>query len=312
MKKVWIVICYFGDVPDSLSLWLESCGRNSDYEWLLVNDFGITNSNFPANVRSVQSSLEEVKELFSSYLALDVLSLENAYKLNDFKPLYWVFLEELEIDYDFWGYCDLDLMFGRIGNFIDDSLYEEYDRILGQGHLSLYRRCPTCLSLTAFPHPDLEVNNVFGNCDFFGFDEHFGVNIICKIHKLKFYENEGFLIDVIPRLDPPRMTSAIGNKRAQKFIYYRGRVMQVYRSWNGRYRVKEFCYMHLQKRNLSFAAGRRADLSLKGICVTSDGLVEISKISDVLSIVNTHVSLTERMRIFRFDLRYFFRRIRGI
>lgn len=67
------------------------------------------------------------------------IALENAYKLCDLKPAYgYIFEEEIKA-YDFWGHCDVDLIFGNIRNFLSDSVFENFDKILSWGHLSIYR-----------------------------------------------------------------------------------------------------------------------------------------------------------------------------
>ena len=41
--------------------------------------------------------------------------------------------------YDFWGWCDIDIIFGNIRNFITETLLNEYDKIGSLGHCVLIR-----------------------------------------------------------------------------------------------------------------------------------------------------------------------------
>ena len=43
------------------------------------------------------------------------------------------------MEYDFWGYCDIDLIFGNIRKFITDDILDKYDKILSRGHFTLFR-----------------------------------------------------------------------------------------------------------------------------------------------------------------------------
>ena len=55
--------------------------------------------------------------------------------------MYGYLFDDYLTEYDFWGHCDVDLIFGNIRKFIDDKILNQYDRILSRGHLSLYRNC---------------------------------------------------------------------------------------------------------------------------------------------------------------------------
>jgi len=65
--------------------------------------------------------------------------INTPWRLSFFKPAYGeIFEKELE-GYDYWGYCDLDLMWGNIMLFIDDAIERGYERIGTKGHSSLYK-----------------------------------------------------------------------------------------------------------------------------------------------------------------------------
>ena len=60
----------------------------------------------------------------------------------DFRPAYGeIFSDELKT-YDYWGHCDMDLIFGDIRAFITDEILEKYDKIGFQGHSVIYRNTP--------------------------------------------------------------------------------------------------------------------------------------------------------------------------
>jgi len=55
------------------------------------------------------------------------VDIESEYKLCDFKPAYGLIFSEHFKDYDFWGYCDIDIIFGNIRAYMTDVLLNEYD-----------------------------------------------------------------------------------------------------------------------------------------------------------------------------------------
>jgi hypothetical protein len=57
------------------------------------------------------------------------VNIKHSYKLCDFKPAYGFIFFELIENYDFWGYCDIDIIFGSIRDFITKEILESHDLI---------------------------------------------------------------------------------------------------------------------------------------------------------------------------------------
>lgn len=99
--------------------------------------------NYPRNLKFIFKSLAEVEDIASEKLRFTV-DLRNPYKLCDFKPTYGFLFQDLLTEFDFWGHCDIDLVFGKITNFINDNILEEYETIsvrhdYPSGFFMLYR-----------------------------------------------------------------------------------------------------------------------------------------------------------------------------
>lgn len=110
-NRVKLIVCYYGTLPTEFSLWLSSCKNNPDFDFLIVTDTEVF--NIPSNVSVLNISIEEVKKRFSTACGLNVI-LSKPYKLCDFRPLYGkAFTDELK-GYDFWGHCDIDVVWGEI------------------------------------------------------------------------------------------------------------------------------------------------------------------------------------------------------
>ena len=61
--------------------------------------------------------------------------LDRPYKLCEYKQAYGYILQDYIKDYDFWGYGDLDLVYGDIRTFLTDDVLK-YKFLLGWGHLT--------------------------------------------------------------------------------------------------------------------------------------------------------------------------------
>lgn len=134
--KVILIIPYYGRFPSIFDLWLKSCANNPEINWLLVTD--IDTPDLPSNVTKLHISFYELKRSFANKLQMGI-SLESPYKLCDYRPLYGFLFSEYLEDADFWGYCDMDVIWGKILDFLPHELFDTYDKILDLGHLSFVR-----------------------------------------------------------------------------------------------------------------------------------------------------------------------------
>ena len=75
----------------------------------------------PQNVKIVRCTFGELKEKFQKKLDVPLV-LENAYKLCDYKQFYGYLFSEYLCGYDYWGYCDCDLIFGNIRRFVTQNV----------------------------------------------------------------------------------------------------------------------------------------------------------------------------------------------
>ncbi len=137
------IIPYVGEWPWYFPYFLHSCRYNPSVDFLILTDNSIFIKHLPLNVRVLPYSMEQFKADASRALGLEV-AVENGYKLCDFKSSYGAIFYEFIKDYDFWGYCDIDLIFGNIRAFMTDELLSEYDIISARhdyltGCFALYR-----------------------------------------------------------------------------------------------------------------------------------------------------------------------------
>ena len=97
----------------------------------------------PSNVKLIHYTIDQFKADATKALEFEVV-VGHGYKLCDFKPAYGCIFKNLIKGYDFWGYCDIDIIFGNIRNFMTCEILNEYDVISARhdyltGCFALYR-----------------------------------------------------------------------------------------------------------------------------------------------------------------------------
>lgn len=249
ISKIVIICVYFGKLPDYVLLWMASAKKNSSIDFILIND--MPEINHPENVRYVRMSLGEFSSLASEKLGLQI-ALNSAYKCCDFKPAYGLILEDLIKEYDFWGHCDLDLIWGNLRTFITEDLLQKYDRIYPLGHLSLYRNDPQINRAFMLGGSEKgSYDQVFQREEHCAFDELRGVYLIFKKNNIPQYSEYPFA-DISPVFKQMKTvtnyTNYSGNYPHQVFIYDRGRILRRAIDETKRLQDKEYAYLHFQKR----------------------------------------------------------------
>ena len=139
-KKCVFIIPYFGQFKNYFSLFLESCAYNTDFDWIIFTD-NEDSFDYPRNVKKIQMTFEKIKKIIQEKFDFKI-SLDAPYKLCDYKPAYGYIFEKMIMEYDYWGYCDCDLVFGSMNNFLSSVLDAGYDKVFAGGHCTIYRN--TC------------------------------------------------------------------------------------------------------------------------------------------------------------------------
>lgn len=148
--SILFLIPYFGRWPFWMPLFLESCRRNPDIDWLLISDCPAP-VGLPANV-----TIKAMDFLSYCSLAAERLGIpfapEDPYKLCDIKPALGHIHEEVLQGYDFWAFGDLDVVYGDLRSWLSDARLARYDVITSHsrrvaGHLCLLRNTETYRTL---------------------------------------------------------------------------------------------------------------------------------------------------------------------
>lgn len=127
-KSIGLLSCYIGKLPWYFEYFVHSCKYNSSIDFFIVTDDKTYKPPLPDNVRLIYKMLNDVSLLATEKLGF-VVDIKCGYKLCDFKPAYGLIFSEILQPYDFWGYCDIDIVFGDIRDFMTDELLKDYNLI---------------------------------------------------------------------------------------------------------------------------------------------------------------------------------------
>ena len=273
--RILVIAVWFGPLPNWIPLWLTSCRFNPDLDWLLVTDSDLPKVVIPNNVHVVRSTMPEFVARIEEVAGFP-LRFQKAYKACDYRPLFGCLTELVPGAWDFWGHCDLDMLFGNVRAFLTPDLLAFHDRVFGVGHFSLYRNDDNTNTYYRRPCEGLDYREILSDPRSRGFDEHNGVNKIWRLHGGRFYENESVIADIDPKIGSMRRTSSnakVPNSRKQVFCFDQGRVLRHY--WGrGGLHSEEFMYIHFQKRRFDLPP---LPLECERAWLTPRGFVEMDE-----------------------------------
>lgn len=254
MKSIVFIIPYFGHFNNYFDIWLNSCANNPTIDWLIFTDCK-DKHNYPQNVKVEYTTFEELKKHFQSFYDFQI-SLEKPYKLCDYKPAYGEIFYEYIKDYDFWGYCDTDLIWGNLRTFLTDEILNKYDKIGNRGHCCLLRNTKEMRKAYRYESSKIVTyKNAFSSNLAYCFDENKAFGRHCKECDIKTYDNFTFF-DVDYRHDDYRIP--LYEKDNFKlnahniFNYNNGKLYLLSVEINSSDVLKkEISYVHLQKRTIN-------------------------------------------------------------
>lgn len=128
IKKIAIISCYFGELPLYFNLYLKSIMFNKQIDWYLFLDDIKNIKGGYENVFIKRFSLNDFNHLATRKLGIDTC-IEDPYKICDFKPAYGLIFEDILTKYLYWGFSDIDIIYGNILKFFPINNYKQKDII---------------------------------------------------------------------------------------------------------------------------------------------------------------------------------------
>jgi hypothetical protein len=171
MKSILLIIPYFGKWPLWFEAYLVSIQANPSIQWLCPTNCELP-KYYPDNIKFLETDMLALNKHVNKVVDAKVPLTPR--KFCDLKPAYEdIFKEEIK-DYDFWGFCDMDIIWGDIRKFMTKEVLTTYDIISSRkenisGHFNLFKNTPD-LNLIYKQVPDYK--SLFEQERFMWFDEH--------------------------------------------------------------------------------------------------------------------------------------------
>ena len=124
--KYCFIVQYYGEFPIWFPLFLKSCEHNKGIDWLFFVDHEYTEHK-PHNVKFHLQSPTEFQKLCKKKFGHEVELMcykgrkgktLGYFKLCDYRPMYGFLFEDYLKDYDYWGWCDIDMIFGNLIDYV--------------------------------------------------------------------------------------------------------------------------------------------------------------------------------------------------
>ena len=189
MKKIRLIIPYFGKLPKFFPYFLLTAKRNQKIDFLIYTDqnvdqFEILNAD---NIAFKTLSFDDLRKKVQSKFDFKI-SLKTPYKLCDYKVAYGLIFEEELKGYDYWGFCDTDVLLGDIFQFLEEHNFFEndYARYGLLGHLQIFKNSQEVNRIFMSGQGSdyrLDYHNVYTSEQSFIFDESEGIQkLFGKFH----------------------------------------------------------------------------------------------------------------------------------
>lgn len=249
VNRVCIVIPYFGKYPDTFPYWLASVKGNPSIDFLIFMD-NDSEYNYPPNVIVEYMEFNKMRSKIQKLYDFEI-ALSTPYKFCDFKPAFGeIFFKYLQ-GYDFWGYGDLDVVYGNIRKYLSNEILDANDKIFTRGHFCLIRNDEIKNKLY---RKNGLYKNYFSQRENMSFDEkrEDGFNGLFFSNAYPVYEEDSMIADISIKHREFRINSdeswkpnvfcfqvIDGTSQLTKFYIEDDNVKE-----------REYLYIHLQKRRM--------------------------------------------------------------
>jgi|GEM_PF-2517457 len=143
MNKVALIIPYFGKWPEWMDLYLFSCSKQHNIDFVFYTDCVIPVRIYK-NTIFHQISFEDYCAFVSKRLLIP-FHPKAAYKLCDLKVFYGIVHENDLQGYEWWGFGDIDLVYGELSLLVNEDNLQKYDLLTTHvdriaGHFTIIRK----------------------------------------------------------------------------------------------------------------------------------------------------------------------------
>lgn len=260
MHKIALIQPYFGKFPDYFPLHLLTIAKNPEITWIFFTD-DKTPYQWSKNCEVHYMEFPEMQNFISEKFDFKI-ALEKPYKVCDFRPAFGYIFEDYLKCYDFWGHCDVDVLWGNMQKFLTDEVLENHDFLFRTGHFRLYRNIEKMNQ--AFRNPKLQFGykEIFTHNESYCFDEMNSRQRELLKAGFRYYDNDNLEADTDPFLPGIQLREVslirrkyrtfrtVQNYENQIFVWENGGIFRYYIN-NGKINKDEFMDIHFLKRKMN-------------------------------------------------------------
>jgi len=245
MKSIVLIFPYFGKLPVQYKMWRESALRNPTVDFMFFTDADVEPAK---NIIVHKMQFEKFKMIVQEKFDFTIV-LDRPYKLCEYKQAYGYILEEYIVDYDFWGFGDLDVVYGDIRAFIINNTLT-YKFLLGWGHLTLMHNDKESNTYFMKKEPHYQYyKDAFTTPKITFFDEFNHKGCSDKWRDLR--PNECWLEQPFDNVSKPKQAyhfNSLTRGWEQVIFEHKGNKLYMLRFHNGVLEKRESLYAHFQHR----------------------------------------------------------------
>lgn len=134
MNKIVLIQLWLGKIPDYFWFHYETT-KNLPIDFLFISDQDIELDS--PNYKNIKVTKEEISSLVLDKTGKDI-KINNFRNVTTLKPLLGDLFEDYVIGYDFFGYYDIDILFGDFDKYINNNL-DKYD-VISFGNENFHNR----------------------------------------------------------------------------------------------------------------------------------------------------------------------------
>jgi Leucine rich repeat len=180
--KICFVVVHFGKWPVWFPAFLHSCKNNPTINWIFFTDCGAPAHHSP-NTAFHSKTMSQMRELIKKKIDEEAKLEGGGYKICDYKPAFGILFDNYLSDFDFWGHCDIDIIWGDIRKYATEEILDKYDIFSTRkgrisGHFSLFRNTP---SINQLFRQSSEFAEVMRRRECRGFDEEGMTRLIARL-----------------------------------------------------------------------------------------------------------------------------------
>lgn len=286
MKRLALIVVYFGKLPSMFKLWLKTCEYNKEVDfYVITNDQ--TDYLVPENVYIVHEEVEDFEKRVFRELGIRCKLNGRIYKTCDYRPLFNIIYKDVVGEYEYVGQCELDMLFGRISDFVDWNLMKKYKKLFNYGHLTIYKNDNFLLNNMDIKFGGgMTYRQLLEKEELCNSDEQFhpySINLLYDRLEEKIYEDGNiYIADVAQEYYQFRLVRHLKRKikkdgKCNQIFAWRDGKLFDYECRDGKLLKQEYIYIHLQKRVMEIE--ENDEIYSKGFLIVPNSIIPYQEIN---------------------------------